>query len=200
MSQHKELIDAIYALIEAMQTGWQSRGHGQPVTKHDLNELKEAIMSQISDILDPIAGELTQATADIATIAAAITAGGTGTISPADVTELTSVATGVATLAATLHTLALSLAPATGTPLVAVSSETPLTGPAPLTVSLTSTGSSDPSGGTLIFSWDFGDKTPVDTTPNPTHVYTVAGTYSAVLTVSNGKLSAKAQPLSIVVS
>lgn len=176
------------------------RKHDDPITKRDLIELEKRIMSQISTILDPIAAELTQATADIATIAAAITAGGTGSISPADVTELTSVATGVATLAATLHTLALSLTPPVGTPLVAVSSETPLTGPAPLTVSLTSAGSSDPAGGTLTFSWDFGDKTPVDTTASPTHVYTLAGTYQAVLTISNGKLSAVAAPLTIVVS
>jgi PKD repeat protein len=173
--------------------------------------LGEKIMSQISTILDPIAGEvaqsnvlLTQATADIATIAAAITAGGVGSISPADITELTSVATGmaglatsIATLAGSLRTLALSLVPVTGTPLVAVSSETPLTGPAPLTVSLTSAGSADPAGGTLTFAWDFGDKTPVDTTPSPTHIYSLAGTYSAVLTVSNGKLSATATPLTI---
>lgn len=200
MSQHKELIDAIYRLVETMEKGFACKGHGEPVTKQDLEKVKEEIMSQISNILDPIAAELKQATADIATITAAITAGGTGTISPADITELSSVATGVAALAASLHTLALSLTPAPGTPLVAVSSETPLTGPAPLTVSLTSAGSSDPAGGTLTFGWDFGDKTAVDTTPSPTHVYALAGTYQAVLTVSNGTLTAVASPLTIVVS
>lgn len=112
MSQHEELLDAISSLIGTLETGFATlRSHGEPATRHDLHLLEKRIMSQISDILDPIAAELTQATADISTIAAAITAGGTGTISPADITELTSVATGVATLATTLHTLALSLTP-----------------------------------------------------------------------------------------
>ena len=158
-------------------------------------------MSQISTILDPIAAQLTQATTDIAAIAAALTTGGTGSISPADVTELTSVATGVATLAATLHTLALSLV--TPSTITAIASAAPLTGPAPLAVQFSTTGSVDSTTPTplpLTFSTDFGDKSPVDTTAAPAHTYAAPGTYSAVTTVSNGKTSVAAAPISIVVS
>lgn len=36
------------------------------------------------------------------------------------------------------------------------------------------------------YSWDFGDGSPLDNTPNPTHTYAARGTYTVVLTVSNG--------------
>lgn len=35
------------------------------------------------------------------------------------------------------------------------------------------------------WSWDFGDGSPLDTTQNPTHIYTNDGYYSVVLTVTN---------------
>ena len=59
-------------------------------------------------------------------------------------------------------------------------------GCAPLVVSFTDStvGSLQPDS----WSWDFGDGSPVDTTQNPVHVYTNAGTFSIQLTVadSNG--------------
>jgi len=59
-------------------------------------------------------------------------------------------------------------------------------GPAPLTVQFSSQGSSDPDGKPITYSWDFdGDGTADSTDANPSHTYTQAGQYSAVLTVRN---------------
>ncbi|MEU8381829.1 ThuA domain-containing protein, partial [Streptosporangium sp. NPDC048865] len=59
-------------------------------------------------------------------------------------------------------------------------------GPAPLTVKFSSQGSSDPDGKPITYAWDFdGNGTTDSTEANPTHTYTQAGQYSAVLTVSN---------------
>lgn len=53
-------------------------------------------------------------------------------------------------------------------------------GPAPLTVSF-----QDESwvilGPVSGWSWDFGDGSPVDNTENPTHTYTIPGTYTVCL-------------------
>ena len=46
---------------------------------------------------------------------------------------------------------------ATNQPPVVVANATPTSGPAPLSVAFSSTGSSDPEGGTLTYSWNFGD-------------------------------------------
>lgn len=50
----------------------------------------------------------------------------------------------------------------------------PLHGPAPLNVQFSSAGSMDPdpmNGSGLTYAWDFGDGTPVNTQPNPQHVF-----------------------------
>jgi len=64
---------------------------------------------------------------------------------------------------------------------------TPTNGLAPLTVQFSSAGSSDPDGDPLQYSWSFGDGSPPDTQPNPVHTYTVNGTYTATLTVDDGR-------------
>ena len=48
-------------------------------------------------------------------------------------------------------------------------------------------GSADPNGDTLSYSWDFGDNT-TDSGVSPTHAYTAAGNYTVTLTVSDGEL------------
>lgn len=69
---------------------------------------------------------------------------------------------------------------------------TPYAGTAPLTVHLSSAGSSDSNNLPLTYSWDFGDGTPASTDPNPSHTYTSNGSYTATLTVSNGSQSSTA--------
>ncbi|GAB2587748.1 glycosyl hydrolase [Paractinoplanes abujensis] len=64
----------------------------------------------------------------------------------------------------------------------AVASGTPTSGAAPLTVTFSSAGSSDPEGGALTYSWAFGDGT-TSTAANPTKTYATNGTYTATLTV-----------------
>jgi glucose/arabinose dehydrogenase len=55
-------------------------------------------------------------------------------------------------------------------------------GPAPLTVAFSSAGSSDPDGGALAYSWNFGDGT-TSAAASPTKTYTSIGNYTATLTV-----------------
>ncbi|MFT7835863.1 PQQ-dependent sugar dehydrogenase [Saccharothrix sp. BKS2] len=57
-------------------------------------------------------------------------------------------------------------------------------GSAPLSVTFSSAGSSDPEGGALAHSWNFGDGT-TSTAANPSHTYTANGQYSATLTVTD---------------
>ena len=52
-------------------------------------------------------------------------------------------------------------------------------------IAFTATGT-DPDGDTLTYAWDFGDTTS-STTQNPSKTYTAAGTYTAKVTVSDGK-------------
>ena len=72
---------------------------------------------------------------------------------------------------------------------------TPTNGMAPLTVQFSSEGSRDPDPGDSIrFAWDFDGNGTVDSIdPNPTHVYTANGVYTAKLTVtdSGGKTDTK---------
>ncbi|MDH6462304.1 glucose/arabinose dehydrogenase [Micromonospora sp. A200] len=57
-------------------------------------------------------------------------------------------------------------------------------GAAPLTVTFSSAGSSDPEGGALTYAWNFGDGT-TSTAANPSKTYTTNGTYTATLTVKD---------------
>nr|WP_240929329.1 carbohydrate-binding protein [Streptomyces coryli] len=57
-------------------------------------------------------------------------------------------------------------------------------GQAPLAVKFSSAGSSDPEGGALTYSWDFGDGTK-STEANPSHTYTANGTFKPTLTVKD---------------
>ncbi|MFK3983904.1 PQQ-dependent sugar dehydrogenase [Micromonospora sp. NPDC050397] len=64
----------------------------------------------------------------------------------------------------------------------AVASANRTSGAAPLAVTFSSAGSSDPEGSALTYSWAFGDGT-TSTAANPTKTYTANGTYTATLTV-----------------
>ncbi|GLH99639.1 ThuA domain-containing protein [Phytohabitans aurantiacus] len=69
---------------------------------------------------------------------------------------------------------------------IAVATAEPTSGQPPLTVQFSSEGSRDPDGGALTYAWTFGDGGTSDQ-PNPSHQYTVAGDYTAQLTVTNPK-------------
>jgi PKD repeat protein len=76
---------------------------------------------------------------------------------------------------------------AANNPPQAVATANPTSGPAPLTVQFTGSGSSDPDGDPITYSWDLnGDGTYGDSTAaNPSHTYTTAGTFQARLRVTD---------------
>ncbi len=61
-----------------------------------------------------------------------------------------------------------------------------------VTVHFDGTGSSDPDGDVLSYSWTFGDGSAPDTGSQPSHIYGDEGTYTITLTVSDGSLTAVA--------
>jgi PKD repeat protein len=73
--------------------------------------------------------------------------------------------------------------PGVAQPPVAVASAAPTSGNAPLPVQFTGSGSYDPDGQSLTYSWNFGDGSGVSTEANPSYVYQQKGAYTAVLTV-----------------
>jgi hypothetical protein len=75
--------------------------------------------------------------------------------------------------------------PPNNTPAAAASADS-TSGTAPLTVHFDGSASSDPDGDTLTYSWDFGDGSSGNTV-SPTHVYAHGGSYTATLTVDDGR-------------
>lgn len=64
---------------------------------------------------------------------------------------------------------------------------TPTSGAVPLSVRLDASGSTDPDGDALTFSWSFGDGTANASGAIVTHSYAAAGRYTAVVTVTDSK-------------
>jgi len=71
-------------------------------------------------------------------------------------------------------------------PLTAASAN-PTSGIVPLTVNFGSAGSTDPDGTIASYSWNFGDGTATSSSAAPTHVYQNAGSFTAVLTVTDSR-------------
>jgi len=71
------------------------------------------------------------------------------------------------------------------TPPIAVANASPTSGQAPLSVQFDSTGTTDDAGETLTYSWDFRDGTAASSAQNPLHVFTDAGVYGVLLTVTD---------------
>ncbi len=69
----------------------------------------------------------------------------------------------------------------------AVASAIPSIGLPPLNVTFDGSGSSDLDNDVLTYSWNFGDGSPIETGVIVTHTYDTAGSYVAILTVSDGK-------------
>jgi PKD repeat protein len=84
-----------------------------------------------------------------------------------------------------------STPPPTNQPPTVSVTATPTSGTAPLTVAFTSN-ASDPERQALTYSWNFGDGQ-TSTQASPSHTYQAAGSYTAVLTVTDaGGLTAQA--------
>lgn len=77
-----------------------------------------------------------------------------------------------------------TLAATNAQPPTAAVTATTLSGTTPLTVGFSSNNSTDADGSIVAYSWNFGDGTN-STDPNPVHVYNSAGTFTAVLTVTD---------------
>ncbi|WP_432824725.1 PQQ-dependent sugar dehydrogenase [Dactylosporangium sp. CA-092794] len=80
----------------------------------------------------------------------------------------------------------------------AVASANKTSGAAPLTVTFSSAGSTDPEGGALTYSWAFGDGT-TSTAANPAKTYSTNGNYVATLTVRDpqGATGTASVPISV---
>lgn len=84
-------------------------------------------------------------------------------------------------------------------PPVASMSLTPSTGVAPLTVTFDGSASSDPDGSIASYTWDFGDGSSGEGAVT-SHVYTVAGSYQAHLTVTDYDGATHSESKSVSVS
>ena len=84
-------------------------------------------------------------------------------------------------------------------PVASTAGSTPLAGVAPLLVKLVGTASTDPDGVITSYRWEFGDGSPVATTPTADHTY-AAGTYTARLVVTDDRGASSSKTLQIVVS
>jgi len=78
----------------------------------------------------------------------------------------------------------------------AVATAKPTSGPIPLSVAFSGTGSTDPDGTVVGYLWDFGDGQ-LSTQPSPNHTYTSAATYTVTLTVTDNAGSTASQTLLI---
>lgn len=81
----------------------------------------------------------------------------------------------------------------------AVIAATPTSGTAPVTVSFSGAGSSDPDGTIASYAWDFGDGT-TGSGMSASKTYSAAGTYTATLTVSDNRGGTASATRSITVS
>ena len=84
-------------------------------------------------------------------------------------------------------------------PPIAVAAATPSSGIVPLAVNFDGSGSYDPDGSIASYSWNFGDGSPPTTNVAPSHVYQTAGTFMAVLTVTDnsGATATKQVPIAV---
>ncbi len=82
---------------------------------------------------------------------------------------------------------ALNYSPVPNNPPVA-DADGPYTGTEDIAVTFNGSGSSDPDGDALTYSWNFGDGS-TGTGVNPTHIYTAGGTYEVKLVVNDGRVN-----------
>jgi PKD repeat protein len=131
---------------------------------------------------------------------------GTGSSLPNPAHTYDSEGTFVATLIVTdngglssTDTVAITVTPTPNKPPIAVVAATPTSGYAPLNVSFSSGGSSDPDGTIVSWSWTFGDGG-TSNSENPWHAYTSAGNFTATLTVTDDRGATNSKSITIAVS
>ncbi len=95
-------------------------------------------------------------------------------------------------------TVAITASPVLNIPPVAVITASPLTGPGPLTVNFDGSFSLDIDGTIVSYSWDFGDGNTFSGA-SPSHTYTIPGTYTATLTVTDDSSATDVSSLEISV-
>jgi PKD repeat protein len=96
-------------------------------------------------------------------------------------------------------TVTITVTPPPNTPPTAAVSATPISGYAPLSVSFSSSGSSDSDGTIAAYSWNFGDGG-TSNSENPWHAYTSAGNFTATLTVTDDRGATGSKSITIAVS
>jgi PKD repeat protein len=122
-------------------------------------------------------------------------------LSAADYTVTLTVTDNTGNTTSTHHTISVAGGAADNTPPTAVFSATTAVGDSPLSVTFDGSESSDADGDALTYSWNFGDGSSSDgSTPSATHIYTVAGTYQATLTVSDGTDQTTSSPIPVLVA
>lgn len=86
----------------------------------------------------------------------------------------------------------------TGNKLTVNASANTTSGPAPLTVNFSSSGTNSSNNDPLSYNWDFGDGTS-STSPNPSHTYNNPGRFTVQLKVTDGTLTDLAVPIVVQV-
>ena len=99
---------------------------------------------------------------------------------------------------ALLGTVTAAAPPTSNLAPTAVATATTTAGAAPLTVTFSSAGSSDPEGAALTYNWSFGDGS-TSSAANPTHTYSANGAYSARVSVSDGTYTTTSANIPITV-
>jgi PKD repeat protein len=115
----------------------------------------------------------------------------------ADVAAGSSIATSVPAQSITLFVIAAG--GGTNQPPTAVASANPTSGTAPLAVNFSSAGSSDSDGDIAAYAWNFGDGG-TSSSANPSHTYSAAGNYSAMLMVTDNLGATGSSTVSVSVS
>lgn len=84
-------------------------------------------------------------------------------------------------------------------PPVLVAACTPLSGTAPLTITVDNTGSYDPDGGTFSYWWDFGNGQGI-AAPSGTHTYSTTGTYTVTATLTDPQGATASKSFTVTVN
>jgi PKD repeat protein len=101
--------------------------------------------------------------------------------------------------ATSTSTVTIRVAGRPNAPPTAAADASPRSGSAPLAVTFSSAGSRDADGSIVGWTWNFGNGV-TSSAPNPVHTYTVPGTYTAMLTVTDNAGATSTQAVTITVS